>query len=132
MESLIFDAPHEQQLPLVSQAADVVHHLANGHRFLKIDQIADIAADIVIQIQQPVLPQQQNGKYCKLLGDGGYVKNTFRGDGNLMFQVGIAEGLFVENLPSLADQNLGAWADTVLPLGRECVQRRFQLLIHVN
>ena len=34
------DAAHEQQLPLVSQAADVVHHLANGHRFLKIDQIA--------------------------------------------------------------------------------------------
>ena len=114
----VVDAAQAEQLPLVANAAGVVHQVAHGDRFLPMHQVRQIGADIRIQVHLALFGKQQQTEDGDLFGHRCHMKAGGRGDWNVMLQIGKTEAAVIDDLSVVLDQHLTAGGIGVIPAAK--------------
>jgi hypothetical protein len=101
----VFLAPtgEGEQRPLVTQAAGVLHQVAEGDGGSEIGNLRQPGAEIGVDIEFAFVGEEGDRNTGKLLGDRGDVEDRIRDDGDAVFQVRHAVPTGIGDLAILVD-----------------------------
>ena len=99
-------AAHHKKLPLVADAADVIHTLTYCDRSIKCDIFRQISADIGIKVNLALIPENEKGHNCNLLGNRRHVENGILCHVDVVLEHSLAEAGIIDDFALVTDENL--------------------------